>query len=180
MASWNGSPSKTPPPLPVFDFLTTFIELKVVIAYAEQYASELNFITRHHPKSYFSEKAWPFSRPFPVDKYSMRGHILCSPKSNGRDVRSKCNWKLVYKFDKQRKVYMWLPEQSIMKHDHSLTPIPITLDGCKEIKHEKDLGNYLDHKLFPAVEVHYWVPTLFANYGKLNNKADYGKERLLQ
>ena len=139
MASWNGSPSKTPLPLPVFDFLTTFIELKVVIAYAKQYASELNFITRHHPKSYFSEKAWPFSRPFPVDRYSMRGHILCSPKSNGRDVRSMCNWKLVYKYDKLRKVYMWLPEKSCLKHDHILPPIPITLDGCKDIQYEKDL-----------------------------------------
>ena len=39
------------------------------------------------------------------------------------------------------------------------------------------VGNYPDHKLFPAVEVHYWVAKLFANYNKLDNKADYGKER---
>ena len=97
MASLNGSGSNSPGPLPDFDFLTTFTQLRILIAYAEQYTLGLNFVVRHHPKSYFGAKSWPFSGPFPVVKVPMRGHILCSPKSNGRVVGSKCNWKLVYK-----------------------------------------------------------------------------------
>ena len=41
------------------------------------------------------------------------------------------------------------------------------------------VGDYRDDKLFLAVEVHYWVPTLFANYDELNIKAGYGKERFV-
>ena len=97
MVSLNGSRSNSPSPPPDFDLESTFPEISILIAHAEQYASGLNLIVRNHPKSLFTAKSWPFSEPFPEVKVPLRGHILCSPKSNGRVVGSKCNWKLVYK-----------------------------------------------------------------------------------
>lgn len=41
------------------------------------------------------------------------------------------------------------------------------------------IGNCQKDQLLPAVEIHYWVPTLFVNYDELNIKADYGKERFV-
>ena len=132
MASLNGSRSNSPSPPPDFDLDSTFPEISILIAHAEQYASELNLTVRNHPKSLFTATSWSFPEPFPEVKVPLRGHILCSPKSNGRVVGSKCNWKLVYKFNIPQMVYMWLPNSCIMKHDHAFTPVPVTLDGCTD------------------------------------------------
>ena len=60
MASLNGSRSNSPSP-PDFDFDSTFPEISILIAHAEQYASGLNLIVRNHPKSSFTAKSCHYS-----------------------------------------------------------------------------------------------------------------------
>ena len=139
MASSNSSRSHSPTHPSDFDFDSTFTEISILVAYAEQYAHGLNLKVRNHRKSSFTAKDWPFSEPFPEVKVTLRGEILCSPKSDGRVLGSKCKWKLVYKFHKSKMAYIWLHDSCIMKHDHCLAPNPVTLDGCHEVNYEKDL-----------------------------------------
>ena len=94
MASLNCSRSHSPTHPSGFDFDSMFTEISILFAYAEQYAQGLNLKVRNHRKSSFTASDWPFSEPFPEVKVTLRGEILCSPKSDGRVwVRSvNGNW----------------------------------------------------------------------------------------
>ena len=139
MASTNGSPANAPQPPSDFDFKSTFTEVSILVKYAAQFADGFGLKIQHQPKSYLTSKEWPFSTPLPEAKVPLRGWILCSPKSTGRDLGSICNWKLVYKFHLANHVYTWLSDCCIMKHDHDIAPLPLTLDGCTEVKYEMEL-----------------------------------------
>ena len=79
MASLNGSRSNSPTHPSDFDFDSTFTEISILIAHAEQYAKGFNLIVRNHPKSSFTAKDWPFSEPFPDVKVPHKNSKLIEP-----------------------------------------------------------------------------------------------------
>ena len=88
MASMNGSKYNAPEPPSNFDIDSTFTEISILFAHAEQFAKGYDLIIWNHPKSSFTSKDWPFSTPFPEVKVPLRGCILCSPESNGSNSGS--------------------------------------------------------------------------------------------
>ena len=59
--------------------------------------------------------------------------------------------------------YICLHDSCIMKHDHCLAPNPVTLDGCHEVKYEKDLtpSEYKFIKEHSLMRIQ--IPTLMVN-----------------
>ena len=104
-----------------------------MVEYVENWASVAGFIVRGHPKGYFVEKDWPFEYPF-VMQTIFRGLFYCSPKSPGRIKRSKCDWRVPYRFDKEVKHYEFIGDKCNLIHGHNLPPKPLTFDGRMEVK----------------------------------------------
>ena len=116
----------------------TFINYQVLLAYVTEWAKCSGFRHGCVPKSYFTTLNWPFDTPFRV-KYPFRGWFICSPKSNSRTPGSICCWKLTYKWDTSRRLFIWLPDYCHLEHSHGISLPQYAFDGRTEVRLESDL-----------------------------------------
>ena len=114
-----------------FDLSRNFISHDAMVNHVKFWADQIGFRIVVHPKLSFKQTNWPFHNEEFVANTSMRGHIYCSSKSEGRAMGSHCCFKLVYRVTNG--AYVWNANNCNLSHSHPIAPKPMTFDGRTEV-----------------------------------------------